>query len=268
MEDGTIRRPHLAVAWTVCLKESPEGDLPHLAGLQSLSRDLTRMKRTLLVASALLALGCQRPAPTGTPSPPSPVSSSPVAAAASETATPEPLGDPALPTDAETFLVPLPAWTLADKDQYPWWTQSGISDNGLRAFVSELEPAEVKERLTPFLNSDERVALPETKGFFDVDDSGLALFAKPDDSYGVAALVSPLAQPPLAWERLGLPPLNWAAQSALMEGKKSVVVIFAGYGTTDYLKNRVASSTPSATATPAATDSPAVDVSPAPTPDS
>lgn len=190
----------------------------------------------------------------------------PVSASPSESATPVPLGDPELPTDAETYLVSLPAWTLADKDSHPWWTASGISDNGLRAFVSELEPTETEAKLRSFLESDTRQPLPETTGFFEVADSRLALYSKPDDSYGVAALVSPLGQPPTAWESLGLPPQDWAANSALLEGKKSIVVIFSGYGTTDFLKNRSATPSETGTATPEPTVTPDSAPTASPTP--
>ncbi len=175
--------------------------------------------------------------------------------------------DPVLPSDAETYLVPLPAWTEADRDSHPWWTSTGISDNGLHVFVSELEPAEVEAKLLSFVESDTRQPLPETTGFFEVADSRLALYAKEGDTHGVAALVSPLGQPPKAWESLGLPPQDWAANSTLLEGKKSVVVIFAGHGTTEYLKNQ-SQNQPSANyvATPdlAATSDPAVTSSPTP----
>lgn len=98
-----------------------------------------------------------------------------------------------------------------------------------------------------YLEKDTRKPLPDTSGFFDVSDSRLAVYAKEGDSYGVAALVSPLAQPPQAWTPLGLPPMDWTSQSSLLEEKKSVVVIFSGYGTAEYLQGQAtASPTPTA----------------------
>ena len=213
------------------------------------------MKRTIIASVSILCLACNKtPQPTTSTTP---IASATVTAASSVTPNPtqtaalEVLGDPALPTDAGSFLVPLPAWTSADRDGHPWWTASGISDNALRAFVSDLEPAEAEAKLIAFLELDTRQPLPETPGFFEVEDSRLAVYAKPDDTYGVAALVSPLAQPPKAWDALGLPPLAWAEQSALLEGKKSVVVIFSGHGSTDFLHNAAKRlSNPTTTPTP------------------
>lgn len=229
------------------------------------------MKKRLLflvLALSLASISCSKtPAPTASSSP----ASTPPPATASATprptasVTPVPLGDPELPSDAESFLVPLPAWTLADKDIYPWWTSSGISDNGLRSFLSDLEPQEVETRLLPFLASNDRQPLPGTSGFFDAGGARLAVYAQDGSSYGVAALVSPPGQPPHAWQVLNLPSLDWSQHQTTVEGKKSLVVIFSGYGTTDYLLHRAqstesspASSIPEATAdtSPEATATP------------
>ena len=215
------------------------------------------MKRTIIIALSVVCMACSKTtAPASAPS--SPVASAtiavPVTISPTASATSLALLDPVLPADAETYLVPLPAWTEADLKSHPWWTSTGISDNGIRAFVSELEPAEVESKLISFLESDARQPLPETGGFFDQADSRLALYAKQDDTHGVATLVSPLGQPPKAWESLGLPSQDWVANSALLEGKKSVVVIFSGHGTSEYLKNQSHNqSSGTGTATPEST---------------
>lgn len=216
------------------------------------------MKKPLLLILSLACISCSKtPPPTasGTPASSPPPAIATVTPQPTASATPHPLGDPELPSDAESFLVPLPSWTLADTETQPWWTSSGISDNSLRSFVSDLEPQEVEARLVPFLTADDRHPLPGTSGFFDAAGARLAVYAQEGSIYGVAALVSPPGQPPHAWEVLNLPALDWSNNQTALEGKKSLVVIFSGYGTTDYLLNRAqgyvdssASATPEATA--------------------
>ena len=220
------------------------------------------MKKLGLVILLSLSLNsCTKTPPSSAVDPGTPVTvatASPVVVvSASPETTEEALGDPMLPPDVDSFLTRLPAWTVTDRDLHPWWTQSGISDNGLRAFVSDLEPAEVEQRLLPFLQDETRLPLPSTEGFYEVEGSRLALYAKEGDSVSVAALGSPLGQPPQAWEKLGLPPLDWASNAALLEGKKTVVVMFAGYGSAEYLRDRVAAN---------ATPTPAGEISPTETP--
>lgn len=228
------------------------------------------MKRTIIIALSVACLACNKTtAPPSASSSPiaSATTTAPVTASPTASATPLALLDPVLPSDAETYLVPLPAWTEADLNSHPWWTSTGISDNGIRAFVSELEPAEVESKLISFLESDTRQPLPETAGFFDLADSRLALYAKEGDTHGVATLVSSLEQPPKAWESLGLPSQDWAANSALLEGKKSVVVIFSGHGTAEYLKNQSQNqSSATGTATPESTATPDFTATASPTP--
>jgi hypothetical protein len=217
----------------------------------------------------LSLLSCSRtgtPGATSTPAASPAVTASATASASASpavtaSATPEgvPLGDPMLPADVDTFMTALPSWTLTDSETHPWWTNSGVSDNALRAYTSDLEPEQAEERLMTYLQEDTKVPLPGTEGFFDVEDSRLALYAKEGDSFSVAVLVCPPAQPPRAWEKLGVPPIDWAANAATLEGKKSVVVFFSGFGAAEHLRDKLAASASTeaeATVTPEAAASP------------
>lgn len=152
---------------------------------------------------------------------------------ATDTPTGTPLGDPELPADASDYLVPLPAFLFEEKDRYEWWSGTGISDNGLRVFVSPLPAAEVEARAAAYLPGTENKRTSSFPGatFVDVQGSRVAAFSE-DGSYGVGMMISPISPtPPAAWETMLFPPIDWAKHADLLKDKGSIVVVASGYGT-------------------------------------
>lgn len=204
------------------------------------------------VGFAAICLGCSAQKSPSTTSPsPSPVPVASASASRSPEAAPQgvatpsgvPLLDPIMPTPSGD-LVLLAPYTEADGETYEWWTQSGVSENRLRVMASALEPAELEARLQPFLSQDERTSLVAPNSALDVAGSRLALYASGMRNIGV--LISPIGQPPAAWEVLGVPPLDWSSQQTLLADKKSLVVFASGYGMAEELRDRLSR----ATATP------------------
>ncbi len=231
---------------------------------------MDKMKFSRL-ALALLVCGCTAQQPAHTASTPASTSaaSTPDATAvtgspapvASDTPTGSPLGDPELPADAPEYLVPLPAFLFEEKDRYEWWSATGISDNGLRVFVSALPAAEIEARAAAYLPGAENKRTSSFPGatFVDVQGSRVAAYSE-DGSYGVGMMISPISPtPPAAWATMLFPPIDWARHAELLKDKASIVVVASGYGTAGVFHDKASaggSAAPAASATPTASTTP------------
>ncbi len=232
------------------------------------------MRNTVLIAlTASFCLGCSPQASPPTASSPTTAStvssqSTPLTPSTVTTSpTPEAgaVADPTLPADAATFLTPLPSYSASQLQGVDWLAAAG-GEGRLRVYASTLTPDDMIARLKSFLAEDERKSLIEPESDANVAGSRIEVYAGASSDIGV--LVSPMGRPPAAWDRLGIPALDWTANSPLIDDKKTLVVFASGKGVAEALKSKSAaieeSETARASGTPTLDERPPATSTPAP----
>lgn len=179
---------------------------------------------------------------------------SPVAVASAVFLTPD------LPGGSFKALQPLDVLEPKMKENETWYANSGIIDNRLGYYVSDLAPIEIEAQLIDSFQQPGNEPYLEGVGpVFTFEGTRVCVMRRKDSTISQLFVIAPLSDPPKvpdSLRALRLPPIP----AETLRGKKALVVLATGEGLGAHVDHMLGQAglviTPSPSETPTATSTP------------